>query len=235
MIKGISAGDKVELKGFNKEKEPVSYMSQIMDVSDDYTIRIGMPIVKGKIIPLPKGAKFDAFFYTSKSIYRSKIVVSERYKSGNIYTMDIVLENGIKKFQRREFYRLEKMIPMKYVVLSEEECDIIAATGEIPETLNVTENSQKGMILDISGGGIRFTGDVKLENDMKLLATFEMFSGKENVKFNIPVNIVRTFKIVNESGKYENRVKYQNISRDCRELIIKSIFEEERRKIKPKY
>ena len=38
MIKGISAGDKVELKGFNKEKEPVSYMSQIMDVSDDYTI-----------------------------------------------------------------------------------------------------------------------------------------------------------------------------------------------------
>ena len=92
MIKGISAGDKVELKGFNKEKEPVSYMSQIMDVSDDYTIRIGMPIVKGKIIPLPKGAKFDAFFYTSKSIYRSKIVVSERYKSGNIYTMDIVLE-----------------------------------------------------------------------------------------------------------------------------------------------
>lgn len=234
MIKGISAGDKVELKGFNKDREPLAYMSQVMDVSEDDTIRIAMPIVKGKIIPLPKGARFEAFFYSSKSIYRSKVIISERYKAGNIYTMDIMLESGMKKFQRREFYRLEKMIPIKYVILSDEEYETIIVTGEIPEGVVQTGKISKGMILDISGGGIRFSSDEEIETDKKILATFEMYSGKGNVEFNIPAHIVKTFKITNGSGKYENRVKFDKISKESREQIIKAIFEEERRKIRPR-
>lgn len=234
MIKGISAGDKVELKGFNKDREPLSYMSQVMDVSEDDTIRIAMPIVKGKIIPLPKGARFEALFYSSKSIYRSKVIISERYKAGNIYTMDIMLESGMKKFQRREFYRLEKMIPIKYMILSDEEYETIISTGEIPEGVVQAGKISKGMILDISGGGIRFSSDEEIETDKKILAIFEMYSGKGNVEFNIPAHIVKTFKITNGSGKYENRVKFDKISKESREQIIKAIFEEERRKIRPR-
>ena len=234
MIKGVTAGDRVELKEKNKDNEIVTYISQVMDISEDGAIRIAMPIVKGKIVPLPKGAKYDAFFYSTRSIYQARVVVSERYKSGNIYSMDIVPENGMKKYQRREYYRLEKMIAMKYAVLSDETYEEIVATGEISDELMSPETLMKGMILDISGGGIRFTGDMKLDEGTKILTSFQMLGSKGMVDFNIPANIIRTFKITNESGKYENRVKFENISRECRELIIKSIFEEERRKIKPK-
>ena len=234
MVKGVTAGDRVELKEKTKDNEIVTYISQGMDVSEDGSIRIAMPIVKGKIVPLPKGGKYDAFFYSSRNIYQARVVVSERYKSGNIYSMDIVPENGMKKYQRREYYRLEKMIAMKYAILSDEAYEEIVATGEVPDELMSPETLLKGMILDISGGGIRFTGDMKLDEGMKILTSFQMLGSKGMVDFNIPANIIRTFKITNESGKYENRVKFENISRECRELIIKSIFEEERRKIKPK-
>ena len=98
MIKGVTAGDRVELKEKNKDNEIVTYISQVMDISEDGAIRIAMPIVKGKIVPLPKGAKYDAFFYSTRSIYQARVIVAERYKSGNIYSMDIVPENGMKKY-----------------------------------------------------------------------------------------------------------------------------------------
>lgn len=234
MVKGLTAGDRIELKELKRKDDASVYASMILDMGENDTIRISMPTVKGKLIPLPKGGRFDAFFYTGKGIYQAEAVIIERYKSGNIYSMDIILETGLRKYQRRQFYRLEKMIPVKYTPITEEENTSITGTGEIPDELLAPDIYADGMILDISGGGLRFTGDIEISENQKLLVRFKMPEDRSDREFKIPVTTVKAFKIANQSGKYENRVMFENISKESREAIIKSIFEEERRKIKSK-
>lgn len=209
--------------------KPQTYASQILDIYDDNMILVSMPMHHGRIVPFTKGEKYEAFFYTLKGLYNCKIEVVERYKSNNMYTMKIALEGSLSKYQRRQYYRLGKTIEIKYTELDSERYDIIINKRRFPESLSNIGLYTTGNTLDISGGGLRFTGTRHIKTGEKMLVIFEIYSGGEYFKFRLPATVIMSFELENHPGMYEHRICFDNISKVYREILIKYIFEEERK------
>lgn len=236
MIKGLAEGNRIEFKEILLKAEEQAgrkagiYVSQIFDFDDkDDTIRVAMPISKGKLIPLPKDEVFDTYFYTSKGLYQGRCRVIDRLKTGNIYTMKVSLETELKKYQRRQYYRLEKTISLIYSPISDNEYIEMLETRKMPENLMQSERYAEGTALDISGGGIRFVGKNHVPTNQKMLVIFDIFTSSGQVKFRLPANVVLSFELPNRANRFEHRVEFENISKEYREILIKYIFEEERK------
>ena len=236
MIKGLSEGDRIEFKEILLRAEEQSgrkagiFVSQIFDFDENEgTIRVAMPISKGKLVPLPHDEVFDTYFYTSKGLYQCRSRVIDRYKSGNIYTMKISLETELQKYQRRQYYRLEKTLSLIYSPISDEEYIEMLETRKMPENLMKSERYAEGTALDISGGGIRFVGRSLVPTNKKMLVIFDIYTASGQVKFRLPANVVLSFELPNHSNRFEHRIEFENISKEYREILIKYIFEEERK------
>lgn len=105
------------------------------------------------MIVLEVGTLIEAFFYTGNYIYKSDCTVKSRGKEGNIFTVELRPETALVKFQRREFYRLKCTIDADIIPLTDEERKNFDVTGKLPDNFVMPED--KGIIVDISGGGLR--------------------------------------------------------------------------------
>ena len=84
-------------------------------------------------------------------------------------------------------------------------------------------------IVDISGGGIRFTMNSPLEKDSFVVVYFTLSMGGRTKEYEVVSKILACKEMENKRGYYEHRIQFINMSNDDREEIIKYIFEEERR------
>lgn len=229
-------GDKIEFRDIVTRSEldagikPRVYVSQILEFTNNDTIKAAMPISKGKLVPLERGKQFDAFFYTSKGIYQCVSQILERSKDNNIYMVEIKLKTDLQKFQRRQYFRLEKTLPIYYAELSEEDYLSILETKRFPEHMKDLDLFEQANTLDISGGGMRFVGRKKIDQGKKVLIMFDIDEGGRAIRYRLPATVIVSFNAQNRSGIFEHRVEYENITREYRELLIKYIFEEERKK-----
>ncbi len=241
----LSIGDKLELKKIRLSAiEPDSeklYKSQILDFVDDKTLIILMPMEKVRIIPLSVGDKYCIRFFTKKGLYQCNSIIVGRSKLNNIYVLTVELISDLEKKQRREFYRLECFLDMEYYLLSDTEISImnkIKANNfkndtEFENYINALNECKrewnKGVIVDISGGGAKFVSDKLHEygNIIHITIPFEP-SVKLKNKW-LKAIIASSEKMVNRQGSYEHRVQFKDILKEDREVIIKYIFEEERK------
>lgn len=234
----ISEGDKIEFTDIlspddlMEGKKSNKYVSQVFDFTENGNIKVAMPILRGRLIPLTKGAKYEAFFYTSRGLFQCRALVVDRYKSGNIYTVEIELKSELQKYQRRQYYRLEKAIPIKYSQLSEINYVKMIKTRKFPEEMMDSSIYENGMSADISGGGMRFVGNKKIEKDDKVLIVFDVSSENVQTQFHLPASVILSFELPNRVNFFEHRVEFENISKEYREILIRYIFEEERKQRK---
>ena len=225
--KYLSPGDRVELRPHrridaNDEKANKIYVSKLEQVLDEDKIEVLMPMEQQKMVLLPRNARYNITVYNSKGIYKCEVKIADRYKSGSTFIQVLELLTGIKKFQRREYYRYNCTLPVFCRRLMQQE----------KETLiwDETIKGNEGYSLDIGGGGIRFVAEQEFETD-------------ELVVFHIPIEIrnstreiqgigkVLSSKLVKDSTKlYEIRVQFEVMASATREDIIQYIFEDERRK-----
>lgn len=235
----IVPGDKLELTStrFSEEKpEDLEgkagargriYYSKIYDIRSEEIIEIEMPMEKGKLILLPVGGEFDLCFYTSSGLYQCYSVVKDRYKSRNIYILVMELTSGLRKFQRREYYRFNCILDMKCRALSDEEQE--AYVSRSVEFLDTDLTLEDGVIVDISGGGARFVSDHRYEENAKVLFDFTLNMDDKPQKFSIVGRIIKSNPKEGVPDKFENRVKFLSLDSHKREDIIRYIFEEERK------
>jgi c-di-GMP-binding flagellar brake protein YcgR len=239
----ISLGDKLELKKLQTkaDEENKTYISQLLDFVDHDKAFIAMPIVKGRVIPLTVGDRYDLYFYTSKGLYQCKAVITSRFKKLNVYYLEVQFLSELEKHQRRQYYRLECNIDMKYHIVTdaerilsnkvlldkfESETDKQQCVNDLNELRDVWYN---GTITDISGGGARFKSNNILEPGCRVRIELVLQTNEGLKKFVIPVKVISSNEILNHVGFYEHRVQYKDISKEEREAIIKYIFEEDRR------
>ncbi len=231
----IAEGMKVDLKEILNEKElkdgrtARTYVSQILEIKDDENMKLAMPMVQGRLIPLAKGEKFEAFFYTAKGLYTTRILILERYKTGNIYSLDIEILAELKKVQRRQYFRLEKSIPVMYTQITEQERDSILKGDLRVEDVVMNSIYSEGVSLDVSGGGMRLVGDLKIDKATPLILNFNiaMDSGVKN--FKLLANTIKSEQLGMRRDKFEERVEFLNITPEDREVLIRYIFEEQRK------
>lgn len=237
----IKPGDRIDIKliqqleqSKNSTKEQNRtriYRSKVYDVKESGELQIAMPTENGKLILLPLGIRFEFVFYSNGGLYRGEGQVKERYKQDNLYILDVELQSRLMKFQRREFFRHQCTIDMSYFQLTPEEAELESAeiAFEKMRDEDFYEKERKGIIVDISGGGVRFTSTEELENNSYILIAVRLSSGKVDKQYYLIGKIIACTKIENVSSRFENRVQFLLKDDKTREEIIKFIFEEERK------
>ncbi|MDD6072065.1 MAG: flagellar brake domain-containing protein [Clostridiales bacterium] len=231
----ITIGDKIDLEKIetrlsaDPDKRPTVYVSQVLDDSQSGELLAAMPIQEGKVVPLAVGQHFYATFYAKSALLRCEVEVTGRYKKGSLFMVELTQLGILEKVQRREYFRLECNMPMEYRLISENERKLIES-GTLYDEEEMNPQWKKGIILDISGGGIRFVSGFHEKKDELMQIQFEMPVGEEEEIFCLYATLLRSEKNQNNSSIYDQRVMFWKLDNALREKLIRSIFNVQRRK-----
>lgn len=227
----VTDGDKVELQSsehlYSKdEKKNKVYTSRVFTVLTDDRVEIMMPLEKSKLILLPINGEYEMCFYTSQGLYQCYARIYDRYKSNNVYVLALEITSNLRKHQRREYYRFNCVIDMRIRELKKEEAETITtARPVIVPGLPL----RRGLICDISGGGMRLITDLHYEEESYAYCLFMLNMDGKSKEYELIGKVLKCNELPNRPGEYEIRLQYVNLDNDIREEIIKYIFEEERR------
>lgn len=228
----ISPGDKLEMKSTVEVVLPDgtqgirTYKSSVHDVRDDGLIEIMMPIEHTKLVLLPVDGEYDVCFFSRGSMYRANVRIVDREKINGNYVLVAEMISNLHKFQRREYYRYNCILEMMTKEMTTQEID---AYNKGLNNLITSTMLTKGVIVDISGGGIRFVSRNKYEKDSILFLKFGLPIGDKEKNFELVAKVICSDEIANRKDEYANRIKFIYIDNTTREEIIKFIFDEERK------
>ena len=231
--KFISIGDKIELQVVSHEYEekpdtPVRvYHSEVNEIQSEDTIEIKMPMEKTKLILLPIDSEYDMVFYGSSGLFQCLGRIIDRYKSNNTYLLLVEMTSNLRKYQRREFYRLRCALEMHARALREDEIQTVES--RMPYSLANDLPLKESVIVDISGGGLRFVATHAFKQGSLLYCCYHLMNGGEHKKYEVISKVISCIELDNRPGTFEHRVQYYDIDPTEREEIIKYIFEEERK------
>jgi len=229
----ILPGNRVEIQAVERVK-PASktegkkiYISQVREILNDDQIELLMPMEKSKLILLPVNVEFDLYFYTNNGLYQCFATVIDRYKDNNQYVLLLELNTNLRKFQRREYYRLSCALEMSSRPLEKEEKEAMDKNSDIYLVPGLP--LKRSVVVDISGGGIRFISSHKYEPDALLYTKYNLIIEGAAKEYTLISKVLNVRELDNRPGVFEHRAQYVDIDTYEREEIIKFIFEEERK------
>ncbi len=203
------------------------YTSKVYDVIDEDRMEIFMPIEQTKLILLPVSGEYELHFFTPKGLYQCLARVTERYKSGNIYLLEMELISNLQKYQRREFYRYSCVQEMAVRALNDEEKSLMHR--ELPFEPQEGEYTDCTMV-DISGGGIRLICPKAFSGEEHVICNFTLRINGVQKSYKVTSQVLACTELETQRGQFEHRLKFIRIENQEREEIIRYIFEEERKK-----
>ena len=234
--KYVELGDKLELvlvesiPGKNNEITKRVYSSKINDIVSEDRLEILMPMEKTKLVLLPVDAEYDMAIYSRNGLYQCFVRVVDRYKSDNMYLLVVELTSNLRRNQRREYYRFSCALEMCARSLETEEIEAI----EHDEMFNLVPGLplKRSVIVDISGGGLRFISEQKYEEGSLIYCSYHLLINGTRKLYELVSKVLEVKPVENRKGVFEHRVQYINISEGVREQIIRYIFQEERKNMK---
>jgi len=236
LSKFLTDGDKIELKALERSREDQAdggqkiYYSDIHSILSKDTMEISMPIEKSKLVLLPVDSEYELIAYTAKGVYRCEVRITDRYKSNNVYLLVVELTDELSKYQRREYYRYSCVLDMLARELDEEEVEELGKRPYFDPKEGVPMNW--AVIIDISGGGLRFVSAQKYEIDSLVYCTYQLKTKEGDIPLEIVGKVLAVKKSKNRPDCFEHRISYHKLDVKAREKIIKYIFEEERKERK---
>ena len=237
-INELQPGSPIELCYLHSDEEKNSkstseniFISTLFDITKKGDIVFHMPTRQGRLVSLPLNIEYNLIIGTPQSgMYSVDGLLTNRGKIENFPVYVFHPNTVLTKVQRRNYYRLPCLISATATPISEEQAQEASPyeLEDLIESRGYDAFTCKANIVDISGGGARFTcpNDVMASGFVFLRFALKMPQGDYNIRI-AAQKISTEFK--RESGNYENRVKFLFNDLDERETIIKYIFEEERR------
>lgn len=232
LSKYVIPGNRVEIQAVertkyidNTETKKV-YQTKVCDILSDDRLEVYMPLDKTKLVLLPVNVEYDLYFYTTAGLYQCFATVIDRYKADNQFILLLELTSNLRKFQRREYYRLSCALEMNSRPLEKEEIDAIEQKNNyIVPGLPL----KRSVIVDISGGGIRFVGAYAYEEGSLVYCKYNLVIDGKSKEYTLVAKILMVRKLEDRENLYEHRAQYIKIDTAEREEIIRFIFEEERK------
>ena len=230
----FAIGNRIELtqleSSIGRKVSEKKYGSQVLDFDGDRTAKIAMPISEGKIIPLEIDDDYNLCFFTNSGLYQCTARIKKRYIENRMHVMDVIFLTPLKKFQRRKFYRLDCLFPIRYRIVSKEQLEKQSEEEQDKENEEILW--KEGTISDLSGGGIRFHGneECKKEDLVEIVLPLSLQSGI--VPLSLYMKVVSCVHFEGSRVAYETRGEFLNINEKERETVIKYVFEEQRRRLR---
>ncbi len=229
----IAPGTKIELKAIGKvwmdedSRTRKIHLSKVTDVVSDDRIEVLMPMDKGKLVLLPVDGEYNLCFYSTRGLFQCYGRIVDRYRSNNVYILVLDLLSNLQRLQRREYYRFSCALELKSRIFSEEEVEAIRRNWGL--LIGTSKPLQRSVIVDISGGGLRFVANFQYEEGSTIYCAYRLPGNINNVEYEMVCNVLRVQELENRPGLYEHRIQYAYIDETSREDIIHFIFEEERK------
>ncbi len=235
LSKFVSPGCRVDLQSVRHTKtgpgkgERKSYQSQVIEVISEDRVEVTMPMEKSKLVLLPIDKDFDLFFYADSGVYQCRARVADRYKNNNLYVVVFDLLSDLRKNQRREYYRFSCALEMKSRKVDEAE---LALSDKREDIINREWPMRNSIIVDISGGGLRFVAKFTYDVQSVILCRYNLNIGGESKEYNVIGKVLSVKEVETHEGLFEHRVQYTDVDPTEREEIIKYIFDEERKTLR---
>ncbi|SHN63290.1 c-di-GMP-binding flagellar brake protein YcgR, contains PilZNR and PilZ domains [Butyrivibrio hungatei DSM 14810] len=229
----ISPGNRVELKATGKiwmdedARTKHIYMSKVMDVTSDDRIEILMPFEKGKVVLLPVDGEYSLCFYSTRGLFQCYARIIDRYRSDNMYILVLDLISELQKLQRREYYRFSCALELKSRLCSKEELEAFERNRKY--LVDADFGLQRSVVVDISGGGLRFVANFKYEEGSTIYCSYRLPGNANDKEYEMICTVLKVSELESRPGLYEHRIQYVYIDETSREDIIHFIFEEERK------
>lgn len=228
----VTPGDRIELQAVERlrnaqAEEKKVYISKVYDVLSDDRMEIIMPMEQTKLVLLPVDSEYDVLIYSENNVYQCFTRIIDRYRRNNVYILVVEMISNLRKFQRREYYRYSCALNMGARPLVEEEVKAL----EEKEVWDLTPGLplKQSVIVDISGGGLRFVANHEYEENSLVYCNYYLPLNGTNKEYCLVGKVLSVKPVANKRGLFEHRVQYVDINTEKREEIIKYIFQEERK------
>lgn len=242
-FKVLKPGNKVDLRLLsqveeNEEKnfqdEILVFKSQIYDLNDSGRIQMAIPMLGGEMVRFPAGTMLEALFYTDSAVYKGHLEVTALIKDGAMVVLQGIIRNKLLKFQRRQYYRLDKMIDVNYSLVERSEDEAESQEGflatiyeEATEPIEVFRASS----INISGGGMKLLTSNQLEQKQRVLLDFSLGPLDEKEQYHVLGEVIESSLVEGVNSRFVTRIQFLSLSESKKEQIIKYIFNEERRQL----
>ncbi len=221
-LRAIERGNGPEAAEENKKK---THRSQVLRVLSEDRVEIAMPIEGGKLILLPVDGEYDMYFYGDNVVYQCNARVVDRYRMVGQYVLVMDLTSNLRNYQRREYYRFSCALEMDSRQLAEEEEITVAAQEELLPSLPL----KSSVIVDISGGGLRFVAYYAYEVNSLILCKYCLRVEGKDKEYRLVGKVLAVNELEHRPGVFDHRVQYVNVDPQDREEIIRYIFDEARK------
>ena len=183
------------------------YRTRIEEVGERL-ISIGAPFEKGEVVPLRVGTKVKLIFWDEVSAYSFAAKIMQRI-AVPIHLFVLELPDSIAKVQRRNFVRVPALYPLTFQTVTREGLS----------------DSYKGTMLDLSGGGMRFLTEERVENRSLLYVQIALPNGD----LLTPVRVCRAEKVEDSNPqRYCVSTEFHEIPERDRDRIIRCVFDIQR-------
>ncbi|MDF2839661.1 MAG: hypothetical protein K0Q99_432 [Clostridia bacterium] len=208
--KFISAGERINLLVLNNYDNH-QYVSKVDNINDDGTIDVLIPIAQNRIVYIKNDTILKVIVSREGAIFEFKAKILNKL-FGRIPLLRLVIVSDVQKIQRRNYFRLKALKSMK-----------------VRKIVNLKEKQFgehfEASMVDISGGGLAFHSNTELEiNDM-----IELSLDLNLNSINILGKIVRVDIDESKTKKYSYGITFDKISEIERNIIMRFIFEEQRK------
>lgn len=213
----LDAGTKLELELVDDEgyKTGPLLISEFESREGDNIALIAAPIHEGYYYLIPTGMGMNIYFNHKEDFYKTTAVIIGKLVKNNASLYRIEIKGDYERIQRRQFFRFECLLPVKFRQIKADEINI---SNRTPFIETITK--------DLSGGGLCIV--VKNKVDQEMLFECEL---------QLPQSALGTFigkairvGDINMKGIYnfEVGIEFVQIDNKFRESIIGYIFREQR-------
>ena len=215
----------------NIEEDRSIYISSVFGVTKKEEIIFHIPTRKGHTVTIPMNVPFYAVFNTKQGMFQLSGEITKRGRLENFPAYVFVPDSKLQKVQRRDYFRFECFIPIKVLPVPREVAilpNMVLVEDDLEKYGNTYGRAVEGNILDISGGGAKFSAKENVETDRYMYVSFRLKSKAINQTINVIARRIKS-EYKHEYNIYEHRIEFLFKEPEDRETIIKYIFDEDRR------
>lgn len=227
LSKYVTPGSEVDLQAIAQGQgaEEKKRRTRVLRALTESRLEVAMPIEDGKLILLPVDKAYDMYFYGDGVVYQCSAKVVDRYRCNGQYVLVMDLTSNLRSYQRREYYRFSCALEMDSRELLEQEEFSEAEQEELLPKLPL----QSSVIVDISGGGLRFVSYYAYTVNSLILCKYHLtVEGKEK-EYRLVGKVLEVKELEQKPGIFDHRVQYVDVDPKDREEIIQYIFDEARK------
>lgn len=209
--KFMGIGERINLLLLNGYDDH-QYVSRVEGINEDGTIDVLIPISKNRIIYIKNDTLLKVIVAKEGAIYEFRArIINKLFGVVPLLRLERVSE--IHKIQRRNYYRLKILKSIK-----------------VRKAINLKEKQFEeyfsGSLLDISGGGIAFAAVKELNINDEIEAVMDLSGSTINIYGKI---VRKDYRDEVNNSKYIYGINFEKITEVERNIIMRFIFEEQRK------